>query len=84
MLYVEGGRGRFRSKTNRPLARFGELAGALARQLDVEHAIFDGEVLVLSDGRPDFAALLHNRAAPEYAAFDLLWLNGRDLRAVPL
>ena len=37
-----------------------------------------------ADGRPPFYDLLHRRS-PQYSyAFDLLWLNGRDLRNLPL
>jgi bifunctional non-homologous end joining protein LigD len=84
MLYVEKGWGRFYSKTRRPMSRFRHLATALARALPVRDAIFDGEIIVLSETGPDFAALMRNRATPSYAAFDLLWHDGRDLRALPL
>ena len=33
---------------------------------------------------PDFEALFRRRGEPQYVAFDLLWLNGRDLRTWPL
>ena len=80
-LYVEKGRGYFRSKTRRPMARFQELADRLAASLDVRSAILDGEIIVLTKGVPDFRALLLRKGEPEFAAFDLMWLNGRDLRA---
>lgn len=38
----------------------------------------------MGDEGPDFYALMLRRETPAYAAFDLLWLNGRDLRAQPL
>src|SRR5947209_4434891 len=38
----------------------------------------------MSDGRPDFYALMMNREPASYVAFDVLWLNGRDLRPLPL
>jgi bifunctional non-homologous end joining protein LigD len=84
VLYVNRGRGRFLSKTSKPLKRFQDLADALARALPVEEAIFDGEVIVMSDAGPDFYALMFSRGTPQYAAFDLLWLDGKDLRALPL
>lgn len=51
-------------------------------------AIFDGEVVVFNElGRPDFDALQkyngHNTPI-HYCVFDLLWLDGRDLRKLPL
>lgn len=83
MLYIEKGRGRLLSKTSKPLKRFQELADVLAQALPFQDAIFDGEVIVMGDAGPDFYALMFNRGRAQYAAFDLLWLNGRDLRAQP-
>ena len=84
VLYIANGRGRFLSKNNKPLKRFQDLADALARALPVADAIFDGEVIVMGAAGPDFYALMFHRGTPQYAAFDLLWLNGRDLRPLPL
>ncbi len=80
MLYVENGRGMFRSKSNRVMRRFADLAQRVAKSLDVKNAILDGGIVVLTQSLPDFAALMSSRGEPEYAAFDLMWLNGRDLR----
>jgi bifunctional non-homologous end joining protein LigD len=61
-----------------------------ASKLKVRDAIFDGEATVLSNtGLPDFQALRRELRNPEskcliYHAFDLLYLNGRDLRRAPL
>lgn len=84
MLYVEQGRGRFLSKTRRWMPRFRELADGLARRLGVRDAILDGEIIVMGKEGPDFKALMWNRGTAAYAAFDLLWRDGRDLRALPL
>ncbi len=83
-LYVEAGRGRFLSKTKKPLRRFDELANAIAKELPVQDAILDGEIVVLDEGGPQFNALMMNRAPASYVGFDLLWLDGRDLRPLPL
>ncbi len=83
VFYVENGRGSFRSKSNRVMRRFAGLADRAARSLDVKNAILDGEIVVLTRSLPDFAALMSSRGQPEYAAFDLVWLNGRDLRGRP-
>jgi bifunctional non-homologous end joining protein LigD len=80
VLYIENGRGLFRSKTSRVMRRFEALANGIARALPFTDAIFDGEIIALRKKLPDFAALMFRRGRPEYAAFDLLWLNGRDLR----
>jgi bifunctional non-homologous end joining protein LigD len=83
ILHVENGRGHFTSKTGRVMKRFEPLAGALVRSLNLQSVILDGEIIVIREGKPDFYALMVRRGQPEYAAFDLLWLNGRDLRMLP-
>jgi bifunctional non-homologous end joining protein LigD len=81
VLSIENGRGSFTSKTSKPLKRFDDLAARLAAALPVKNAILDGEIIVMGDEGPDFYALMLRRGQPAYAAFDLLWLNGRDLRS---
>src|SRR4051794_30862409 len=69
--------------------QFGAISKAAAK-LKVRDAIIDGEATVLGvSGLPDFQALrreLGNPASPRllYQAFDLLYLNGADLRSAPL
>ena len=75
-------------------ARFPTIAAAIAR-LPIAAAVLDGEAVVENErGLPDFSALqaalgVRNarghpgyKTAPEavYYAFDLLWLDGEDLR----
>lgn len=61
-----------------------------AAQLKVKEAILDGEVVALDKkGMPDFNLLqnsLQKRSAGGllFYAFDLLWLNGKDLKKLPL
>lgn len=63
---------------------------AAAQKLNVEQAIFDGEVVAINDkGLTDFQALQNafrdaNRTNVVYCVFDLLFLNGEDLRDFPL
>lgn len=78
---------------------FPEVAGALARAPGPSRAVVDGELVTVGpDGRPRVAAVLARirmrrpaaiRAAAlewpaVYAIFDLLYLDGRDLRRHPL
>lgn len=69
--------------------RFGPIAKAAAA-LPVTTALLDGEVVVLdAEGRSDFGALVgaleQGRAERQvYFAFDLLHLDGHDLRGLPL
>lgn len=67
-------------------ARFPAIRDAVA-ELPIDRALIDGEAVVLrSDGYCDFAALLERRAAQEarLIAFDLLQIEGEDLRPLPL
>jgi len=52
----------------------------------VRACIIDGELIAAGrHGQPDFLALLHGRHVPTCVyCFDLLELNGRDLREQPL
>jgi bifunctional non-homologous end joining protein LigD len=54
-------------------------------KLKVKDAVIDGELVCLdSEGRSIFNELLFRRGCPIFYAFDLLYLNGRDLRQLPL
>src|SRR5690349_15833159 len=70
-------------------AAFAPVAAAAVR-LGVDSAWLDGEVVVMqADGRSSFQALQNALSGREsdqlyYYLFDLLYLNGYDLRAVPL
>jgi bifunctional non-homologous end joining protein LigD len=82
---VGTGAPRLYGKQQRHLSRFDALATEICSALSGRAAVLDGEIVCLGgDGRPDFAALMARRGVPVYAAFDLLALDGRDLRSVPL
>src|SRR5215469_12529807 len=67
------------------MSRFAGLRDQLAASLDVGDAILDGEIIVADEtGRPQFYDLLRDARAPTYVAFDVIWLNGVDLRPLPL
>jgi bifunctional non-homologous end joining protein LigD len=85
LCYLEPGRSRFVSRNGNSLSRFDGLAEQLAAALDVNDAILDGEVIAADEtGRPQFYDLLRHTRAPAYVAFDFPWLNGADLRPLPL
>jgi bifunctional non-homologous end joining protein LigD len=69
--------------------RLPALAATLAR-LDVDAAVLDGELVALDErGIADFQRLQNSLSEGEngghvYYAFDLLHLNGKDLRSAPL
>ncbi|MFP2909966.1 non-homologous end-joining DNA ligase, partial [Pyxidicoccus sp. 3LFB2] len=83
---LRNGKLTFQSRRGNDLsARFPALAEAL-RALDVDDAVVDGEIVALDPkGRSRFQ-LLQNQAGVEqrYVIFDVLWLHGEDLRALPL
>ena len=87
---IDGGDAKLVSRNGRDWsAKCPAVVGAL-RRLKVENAWIDGEVVALSgEGRSDFGKLQRSLESPgesavSYAAFDLLFLNGEDLRALPL
>jgi bifunctional non-homologous end joining protein LigD len=54
-------------------------------KLKVKNAVIDGELVCLdAEGRSIFNELLFRRGHPTFYAFDLLYLNGKDLRQLPL
>lgn len=64
--------------------RFPSVAAAVG-ELDAAELVLDGEVCALDpEGRPSFNLLQNARGAISYPVFDLLALDGRDLRDLPL
>ena len=85
LCYIEQGRCRFISRNGNVMSRFEVLADQVAAVLDVDEAIIDGEVIVADEtGRPQFYELLRVPRSASYVAFDILWLDGTDLRSLPL
>ena len=85
LCYIEPGRSRFISRNGNWMRRFDALAEQVAAALGVDNTVLDGE-LVASDktGRPQFYEFLRGTRLPSYVAFDVIWLNGTDLRSLPL
>ncbi len=89
-LAVERGAARVLTRGGKEWSdRMGALARAAAA-LPASSALIDGEAVVFgANGAPDFGALQKALAAGEenrivFLAFDLLYLDGRDLRTEPL
>jgi bifunctional non-homologous end joining protein LigD len=84
LAYIADGRCSLVSRRTNYCQRFDSLKTALAK-LKARTAILDGELVCLDDeGRDRLNLLLRRRAEPAFYAFDLLWLNGKDLRQLPL
>jgi len=64
---------------------YAELCERVAGVTGGREVVLDGEIVSLDPkGRPVFRELLKGRGFLAFAAFDLLWLDGRDLRPLPL
>jgi bifunctional non-homologous end joining protein LigD len=84
LAYIAEGRCDLVSRNTNYYQRFDSLKATLTK-LKAKTAILDGELVCLDDeGRSRFNLLLLRRAEPVFYAFDLLWLNGKDLRGLPL
>ncbi len=85
LAYLQDGTARLLSRGGNWFKSFPSLTDTLASDLPVRDAIIDGEVVCLDKrGRPRFNDLLFRRGTPSFVAFDLLWVDGRDLRHDPL
>jgi bifunctional non-homologous end joining protein LigD len=81
---VEKGACRLVSRKHARYKAFSGLEAAVLATLDHD-VVLDGEIVCLdSDGHPQFYDLLWHRAEPWFYAFDVLYLQGRDLRDRPL
>ena len=67
------------------LSRFDAVCSQVASELDIDDAILDGEMISADDPcRLLFRELSRCKHRSSYMAFDILWLNGTDLRSLPL
>jgi bifunctional non-homologous end joining protein LigD len=84
LAYLEDGRCRLVSRHRNVYKSFETLRDALAG-LKANDAILDGEIVALdSSGVSQFKELLYRRGRAVFFAFDLVWLDGADLRQTPL
>ncbi|HLH16737.1 MAG TPA: non-homologous end-joining DNA ligase [Bryobacteraceae bacterium] len=96
LTFVQGGRARLLSRNGKPLnGTYPELVEPLGRQPAGDY-IADGEIVAFQDGVTSFAQIqqrmqIRDPAAARsrgvevfYYLFDLLYLDGRDLRELPL
>jgi bifunctional non-homologous end joining protein LigD len=84
VAYIEAANCKLISRNATVFRRFPQLCESLSK-LAVRNAILDGEIICLDgDGISVFDQLMFRRGVPYYYVFDLMWLNGKDLRARPL
>jgi bifunctional non-homologous end joining protein LigD len=85
MPYVQDGTVEIVSRNRHVFSRFEDLRTWLGKNVRVHDAIIDGEICCLDEGgRPQFNDLTSGAHPPYFVAFDLLWLNGEDLRSLRL
>ena len=85
MIYNAPASCEIRSRRDFRFDRFGDLCDRIAGVLGSREAIFDGEIVALNrQGKPVFRDLVRGAGYVAFAAFDLLWLDGTDLRGLPL
>src|SRR5215831_17028929 len=85
LLEIDAAGARLMSRNCNRFKHLDPLAAALANRLCVKDAILDGEITCADKtGRPIFIEMLRGRHPVCFVAFDLLWLNGEDLRPLPL
>jgi bifunctional non-homologous end joining protein LigD len=85
LAYVNGGEPNSYSRRNLVYRRFDDLASNLSLELNADDAVVDGEIVKLDEsGRPVFLDLMRRRGPFCFVAFDLLAVNGRDVRNLSL
>jgi bifunctional non-homologous end joining protein LigD len=99
ICYIDGGDLRMVSRNGNPMERQYPELSILPHHVQASTAILDGEIAALDDrGLPSFEALqgritvgdaasiaaLARKKPVVFFAFDLLYLDGRDLRGIPL
>lgn len=85
LAYIDGHHCKLISRRGREYKSWPYLCTELAHAVRCDQAILDGEVVCLQpDGRSHFYNLMFRREWPRFMVFDLLWLNGEDLRGLPL
>lgn len=85
LVRIEQGKCRLVSRKGNDFKSFRTLRESLLSELKVRSAVLDGEIVCLDDaGKCEFRDLLFRQGEPRFAAFDLLWHDGQDLRYSPL
>lgn len=84
VAYISDSRCHLVSRNGHIFKSFKPLCKVLGN-LRVKDAILDGEIVCLDgDGVSIFNQLLFRRGVQHFYAFDLMWLNGHDLRSLAL
>jgi bifunctional non-homologous end joining protein LigD len=84
LAYIDASECKLVSRNLNQFQSFVSLKESLGK-IPVKNAILDGEVVCLdAQGVSRFNELMSRRGKPIFYAFDLLWLDGENLRSLPL
>ena len=82
--YIDSGQCWLVSRRGTAYKSFPQLSAAIGAAIPGQ-AVLDGEIVHLdAQGKPRFYDLMRRRNPQHYYAFDLLWLDGHDLRELSL
>ena len=85
LAVIDQGRRQFYSRNRSLLYGLTDLARALVAEIPAKRAIIDGELAVTDPvGRTVFVSMMTDRRLARYFAFDMLSIDGKDLRPRPL
>jgi bifunctional non-homologous end joining protein LigD len=85
VAFVNRGRCHLVSRNGHVFKSWPSLCDAIARSVRAKSAVLDGELVALDDaGKPQFYDRMFRRSDPYFYAFDLLVLDARDVRELPL
>jgi bifunctional non-homologous end joining protein LigD len=81
LAFIENGRCRLVSRKGNEFKSFPALNAAVLEECRAKQTVLDGEIVCLDEnGVSQFTDLLFRRGEPRFYAFDLLSVNGEDLR----
>jgi bifunctional non-homologous end joining protein LigD len=85
LAYVNGGGAELFSRRDLRYRQFADLCSEISLDLNADDAVLDGEIVKLDEnGRPIFVDLMRRRGPFQFVAFDVLALNSKDVRKLPL
>jgi ATP-dependent DNA ligase len=83
LVHVTGHQCELVSRNGHQFKSWPQLGEEIAHAVKAYSAVLDGEICCLqSDGRPNFHSLMFRRVWPWFYAFDVLSVNGQDLRGL--
>ncbi len=83
--YIDDGKCELVSRSDHIYNRYEPLCRSLPGSFACDTAVFDGKLVVLDEqGLSQFYPMMFNKQAPIFAVFDVLMIDGDDVRELPL